>query len=61
MGGLRDFVREAVVVVARELIEAEISSEIGGGLGEAAAGTRLTHRNGFARASGRAGWGSSSC
>jgi hypothetical protein len=35
-GRLEDFVREAVVLVARELMEAEISSEIGAELGQVA-------------------------
>ena len=37
-----DFVREAVALVARELMEAEISSEVGAQLGEAG----LMHRVG---------------
>ena len=45
-GRLEDFVREAVVLIARELMEAEISDEIGAALGEVAPETRLTHRNG---------------
>ena len=46
-GRLEDFVREAVALVARELMEAEISAEIGAELGEVAPETRLTHRNGY--------------
>ena len=46
-GRLEDFVREAVALVARELMEGEISAEIGAGLGEVAPETRLTHRNGY--------------
>jgi transposase-like protein len=46
-GRLEDFVREAVVLVARELMEGEISSEIGAGLGEVAPEIRLKHRNGY--------------
>jgi putative transposase len=46
-GRLEDFVREAVVLVTRELMEAEISAEVGAGLGEIAPETRLTHRNGY--------------
>jgi transposase-like protein len=46
-GRLEDFVREAVALVARELMEAEISAEIGAGLGEVAPESRLTHRNGY--------------
>jgi putative transposase len=46
-GRLADFVREAVVLVARELMEAEISAEIGAELGEIAPESRVTHRNGY--------------
>jgi putative transposase len=46
-GRLEDFVREAVGLVARELIEAEISAEIGAELGEVAPDVRSTHRNGY--------------
>jgi putative transposase len=46
-GRLEDFVREAVVLVARELMEAEISSEVGAELGEVAPEARSTHRNGY--------------
>jgi putative transposase len=46
-GRLEDFVREAVVLVARELMEGEISAEIGAELGEIAPETRSTHRNGY--------------
>ena len=46
-GRLEDFVREAVVLVARELMEGEISAEIGAELGEVAPETRSTHRNGY--------------
>ena len=42
-----DFVREAVALVARELMEAEISQEIGAELGEQAPEQRSTHRNGY--------------
>jgi transposase-like protein len=48
-GRLEDFVREAVVMVARELMEAEISAEIGAELGEVAPEARVTHRNGYRR------------
>lgn len=41
-----DFVREAVALVARELMEAEISAEVGAGRGEVSA-ERTTHRNGY--------------
>jgi putative transposase len=46
-GRLEDFVREAVVLVARELMEAEISAEVGAELGEVAPEARITHRNGY--------------
>ena len=46
-GRLEDFVREAVALVARELMNAEISEEIGAELGEVAPESRLTHRNGY--------------
>ena len=39
-GRLEDFVREAVAFVARELMEAEISAEIGAELGEVALDTQ---------------------
>ena len=41
-----DFLREAVAMVARELMEAEISTEIGARHGELSA-ERQTHRNGY--------------
>src|SRR4051794_20598736 len=46
-GRLEDFVREAVVLVARELMEAEISGEVGAELGEVAPEARVTYRNGY--------------
>jgi putative transposase len=46
-GRLEDFVREAVVLVARELMEAEVSAEVGAELGEIAPEARVTHRNGY--------------
>jgi putative transposase len=46
-GRLEDFVREAVAVVARELMEAEITAEIGAGHREVAPEARSTHRNGY--------------
>ena len=39
--------REAVALGAREVMDAEISEEIGAGLGEVAPGARSTHRNGY--------------
>src|SRR6201993_2082673 len=46
-GRLEDFVREAVAMVARGLMEAEVSEQIGAELGEVAPQTRATHRNGY--------------
>jgi putative transposase len=46
-GRLEDFVREAVALVARELMEAEVSAEVGAALGEVAPEARSTHRNGY--------------
>jgi transposase-like protein len=42
-----DFVREAVALVARELMEAEVSAEVGAQLCEVAPDERVTHRNGY--------------
>ncbi len=42
----RDFLAEAVAVVAHQLIEAEISDEIGAARGEISA-ERATHRHGY--------------
>src|SRR4051812_5519963 len=41
-----DFLREAVAMVAAQLMEGEITAEIGAGLGEVS-GERVTHRNGY--------------
>jgi putative transposase len=41
-----DFVRDAVALVARELMEAEISAEVGAELGQIS-NERVTHRNGY--------------
>lgn len=41
-----DFLREAVAMVAAQIMEAEITGEIGAGRGEISAG-RTTHRNGY--------------
>jgi putative transposase len=41
-----DFVRDAVALVAGELMEAEVSAEVGAGLGEISP-DRVTHRNGY--------------
>ena len=46
-GRLEDMVRETVALVVRELMEAEISEEIGAELGEVAPEVRATHRNGY--------------
>ncbi len=46
-GRLEDFVREAVVLVARELMEAEVAGQVGAELGEVAPEARVTHRNGY--------------
>jgi transposase-like protein len=46
-GRLEDFVREAVAMVARALMEAEVSEQIGAELGEVAPETRSTYRNGY--------------
>jgi len=45
-GEAGDLLREAVALVARELMEAEISAEIGAARGEVSA-ERRTHRNGY--------------
>jgi len=42
-----DFLREAVATVAAQLMEAEITAEIGAGRGEVAPESRLSHRNGY--------------
>jgi hypothetical protein len=55
-----DFVREAVALIARELMEGEISGEIGAGLAKSVpAGSRIA--TGIARGRGRPGSASSSC
>lgn len=46
-GRLEDFVRAVVVLVARELLEAEISDQVGTELGKVAPGARVTLRNGY--------------
>jgi transposase-like protein len=57
---LEDFVREAVELVARELMEAEVSGQVGAQLGELAPESRVTHRTGIALGRGRPGSGRSS-
>jgi putative transposase len=42
-----DFVKEAVAMVAAQLMEAEITEQIGAGRGELAPGLRSTCRNGY--------------
>jgi transposase-like protein len=42
-----DFLKEAVAIVAAELMEAQITAEIGAELGEVAPERRLTYRNGY--------------
>jgi transposase-like protein len=60
-GRLEDFVREAVVLVARELVEAEISAEIGAELGEVAPDVPITHRDGYRARAWETRVGGSSC
>jgi putative transposase len=47
MVALRISSGEAVALVTRELMEGEISAEVGAALGEVAPESRLTHRNGY--------------
>jgi transposase-like protein len=54
-----DFVREAVALIAHELMEAEISAEVGAELGEVSQ-QRLTHRTATAQGPGRRASGRSS-
>ena len=58
-GRLEDFAREAVALIARALMEAEVSAEIGAGLGQVAPGRRIAM--GIARGRGRRGWGRLTC
>ena len=60
-GRLEDFVREAVALVARELMEAEVSAEIGAGLGRSLPRRGRRTVMGIARGRGRRGSGRSSC
>jgi hypothetical protein len=60
-GRLEDFVREAVVLVARELMEGEISAEIGAGLGRSRRRCGLRIAMGIAGGGGRRGLVRSSC
>jgi transposase-like protein len=41
-----DFLKEAVAIVAAQLMDAEITAQIGAGHGEVSA-DRVTHRNGY--------------
>lgn len=45
-GEHRDFVRDAVALIARELMEAEITAEVGAAHGESSL-ERVAHRNGY--------------
>jgi hypothetical protein len=56
-GRLEDFVREAVALVARELMEAEISAEVGAELGSRAGGQGHASQWVSPAAVGDAGWG----
>ena len=42
-----DFLKEAVAAVAAQLMEAEISAQLGAQLGEVAPDSRTAHRNGY--------------
>lgn len=42
-----DLVREAVAFVCHQIMEAEVTAQIGASLGERAPGERATHRNGY--------------
>jgi hypothetical protein len=58
MGALEDFVREAVALVAREMMESEVVAQVGAERGEVAPEARVTHRNGVSPAAvGDAGGG----
>lgn len=46
-GSLDDFLRNAVAFFVRELMEGEITAEVGAGRGEVAPEQRQTHRNGY--------------
>ena len=56
-----DVIREAVVAVCAELMEVEVSAQIGAERGERRPDDRMTHRNGYRAPSGRRGRGRSSC
>jgi len=42
-----DLVREAVAFLCQQIMEAEVSAQVGAGLGERAPDERITHRNGY--------------
>src|SRR4051794_41023934 len=48
-----DFLKDAVAMVAAQMMEAEISAQIGAERGEVAPAARVTHRNGTGRGCGR--------
>ena len=60
-GRLEDFVREAVSLLARELMEAEVSAEIGAQLGEVAPDEGRLIAMGIGGERGRRGSATSSC
>jgi hypothetical protein len=45
-GRVQDLLREAVALIAQELMDAAIGGDVGVGLGEVALELRVTHRNG---------------
>ena len=61
LGEHGDFIKEAVATVAAQLMEAEISAEIGAEWGEVAPGSRATHRNGYREREWETRVGRSSC
>ena len=46
-GNLEELIKSAVAFFVRELMEAEITAEVGAGRGEIAPEDRVTHRNGY--------------
>ena len=60
-GRLEDFVWEAVALVARVLMEAEVSAEIGAGLGGSRVSGGWRIATGIASGGGRRGSGRSIC
>jgi transposase-like protein len=55
-----DFLKEAVAMVAAQLMDAEVTAQIGAGHGEVSR-DRVTHRNGYRSRGGRRGSVRSSC